>query len=381
MLSTKTREMTTPVPFLDLKGQFGQLEDDLSCTLLEVARSGQYVLGPHVEAFEQMFAEYVGAQYCVAVNSGTSALHLALLAAGVGPGDEVLTVPMTFIATSWAISYVGARPVFVDIDPMTYTMDVERAERLITPKVRAILPVHLYGQPADIRGLVQLSRRHGIPLIEDAAQAHGATYAGKHVGNFGLCGCFSFYPGKNLGAYGEGGAVVTDDEKVAKRMRCLRDHAQAQRYVHREIGFNYRMDAFQGAILNVKLRHLPRWTAARALLAARYHTLLSKLPLTLPSEVAERKHAWHLYVTMVRDRDRVRSELDARGIQTGLHYPIPLHMQQAYSHLGYVPGDFQVAERVGRECLSLPLFPEMTRQQQDAVCDALKDILQDGKQP
>ena len=375
MLSTKSRELAASIPFLDLKSQFLELEDELSCTLLEVARSGQYVLGQQVETFEQLFADYIGAQYCVAVNSGTSALHLALLAAGVGPGDDVLTVPMTFIATSWAISYVGARPVYVDVDPLTQTMDPDRAERLLTRRVRAILPVHLYGQPADLRPLLQLSQKYGIPLIEDAAQAHGACYSGKRVGNFGLAGCFSFYPGKNLGAYGEGGAVVTDDEKVATRLRSLRDHAQSQRYHHREIGFNYRMDAFQGAVLSVKLRHLDDWNAARRRLAARYQSRLAGLPIVLPREASERRHVWHLFVTLVSERDRIREELAARGIQTGLHYPIPLHLQQAYSHLGYKAGDFPVAERIGRECLSLPLFPEMLPEQQDAVCEALADVL------
>jgi dTDP-4-amino-4,6-dideoxygalactose transaminase len=375
MSITKTLEVT--IPFLDLKAQFATLEDDVCSALLDVARSGQYVLGPHVEAFEEAFAEYIGARHCVALNSGTSALHLALLAAGVGPGDEVLTVPMTFIATSWAISYIGATPVFVDVDPDTYTMDPQKAASRITPRVKAILPVHLYGQPADLRLLMQLSERHGIPLIEDAAQAHGARYAGKRVGNMGLCGCFSFYPGKNLGAYGEGGAVITDDHQIAERMRRLRDHAQSRRYHHEEIGFNYRMDAFQGAILGVKLRYLEEWTKARRNLAARYRDRLQGLPLTLPQEAIDRQSVWHLYVTLVANREEARRGLEARGVQTGLHYPIPLHMQKAYQHLGYHEGDFPITERIARECLSLPMFPEMTFEQQDAVCEALAEVLQE----
>jgi dTDP-4-amino-4,6-dideoxygalactose transaminase len=365
----------TVVPFLDLQTQYARIREDIGQALLEVADSGSYVLGPRVEAFEGAFANFTGAEHCIAVNSGTSALHLALLAAGVGAGDEVVTVPMTFIATSWAVSYVGARPVFVDVDPETYTLDPARLEAAITPRTKAILPVHLYGQPADLSPILDVAARHGLPVIEDAAQAHAATYGGRPAGSFGLCGCFSFYPGKNLGAYGEGGAVVTNDAKVAARMRSLRDHAQSQRYHHDEVGFNYRMDAFQGAVLGVKLPHLARWTQARRFLAERYGKRLADLPLQLPREAAGREHAWHLYVVLHSDRDRVRESLEAAGVRTGLHYPIPLHLQQAYRHLGYKPGDFPVAERVARECLTLPLFPEMTVRQQDLVVDALTDAL------
>jgi dTDP-4-amino-4,6-dideoxygalactose transaminase len=368
----------TAVPFLDLKAQFARLRDDVSRELLEVAESSVYVLGPKVEAFEEAFAHFLGAGHCVGVNSGTSALHLALLAAGVGAFDEVITVPMTFIATSWAVSYVGATPVFVDVDPATYTMDPARVEARITPRTKAILPVHLYGQPADLGPLLEVGRRHGIPVIEDAAQAHAARYAGRRAGTIGLCGCFSFYPGKNLGAYGEAGAVVTDDAALAARLRALRDHAQSRRYHHEEIGFNYRMDALQGAVLGVKLKHLERWTQARRDLAGRYAERLADLPLQLPVQAEGREHAWHLYVVLHPERDRLRAALEAAGVQTGLHYPIPLHLQRAYRHLGHRPGDFPVAERVGRECLSLPLYPEMTHRQQDAVTDALAEALRGG---
>jgi dTDP-4-amino-4,6-dideoxygalactose transaminase len=344
--------------------------------LLEVASSSAYVLGPKVREFEQAFARYLGAKHCVGLNSGTSALHLALICAGVKPGDEVITVPMTFIATSWAISYVGATPVYVDVDPATYTMDVEQVAKRITPNTKALLPVHLYGQPADLEPLLELGRRYGIPVIEDAAQAHGARYHGKSVGTFGLCGCFSFYPGKNLGAYGEAGAVVTDDDRIAGRLYALRDHAQEKRYQHEEIGFNYRMDSLQGAVLAIKLKHLIRWTEARCFLAERYKKQLGELPLQLPAQAADRRHVWHLFVILRPDRDQLRGDLEARGIQTGLHYPIPLHLQKAYQHLGYRSGDFPVAERIGRECLTLPLFPEMTLPQQDAVIEALSDLLQ-----
>jgi dTDP-4-amino-4,6-dideoxygalactose transaminase len=370
-------QLTSPelVPMLDLRGQYAQLREELLRALQEVADSTTYVLGPKVTEFEQAFAAYVGARHCVAVNSGTSALHLALVSAGVGRWDEVITVPMTFIATSWAVSYVGATPVFVDVDPRTYTMDPDQVERRITPRTRAILPVHLYGQPADLAPLLDISRRRGIPLIEDAAQAHGAQYGGRRVGTLGLAGCFSFYPGKNLGAMGEGGAVVTNDDDVAVRLRALRDHGQSRRYHHDELGFNYRMDALQGAVLGVKLKHLDAWTQARSLLADRYQEQLQSLPLQLPHCGPDRSHAWHLFVVLHPQRDRLRRELDARGIQTGLHYPVPLHLQKAYSHLANHEGDFPVAERIGRECLTLPLFPELTIRQQDAVTAALAEVL------
>ena len=326
-------------------------------------------------AFEQAFAAAHGVKHCIGVNTGTSALHLALLTAGVGPGDEVITVPMTFVATSWAISYCSANPVFVDVDPATYTMDPDRVAKRITPRTKAIMPVHLYGQPADLAPLRAIADHYGVPLIEDAAQAHLATYRGKPVGGFGQAAGFSFYPGKNLGACGEGGAVVTDDDNIAARMRALRDHAQTQRYHHAEIGFNYRMDAMQGAVLGIKFKHLARWTERRRFLAERYLHLLRDLPLDLPLVRPDCEPVWHLFVVLHPERDRIRAALEARGIQTGLHYPIPVHLQPAYRHLGHTPGDFPVAERVGRECFTLPLYPEMTEAQQDAVIAALAEAV------
>ncbi len=364
-----------PVPVMDVRAQYARLRAEILAALEEVADSTAYVLGPKVEEFERAFASYTGARHCVGVNSGTSALHLALICAGVGPGDEVITPPMTFIATSWAVSYCGARPVYADVDPVTYTLDPEQVERKITPRTRAILPVHLYGQPADLGALRDVAERHGVALVEDAAQAHGARYGGRHVGTSGLCGCFSFYPGKNLGAAGEAGAVVTDDDRVAARMRALRDHAQEQRYHHGEIGFNYRMDGFQGAVLGVKLKYLDRWTETRRRLADRYLEALAGLPLVLPVEAPGRRHVRHLFVVLHPERDRLRRALEARGVLTGLHYPIPLHLQKAYSPLGHRPGDFPVAERVGLDCVTLPLFPEMTARQQELVIDALTDAL------
>ncbi len=365
----------TVVPLADLRAQYNSLRSEIIPQLLEVAGSTNYVLGPKVQQFEEDFATFVGVKHCVAVNSGTSALHLALIGAGVGAGDEVITVPMTFIATSWAISYCHATPVYVDVDPVTYTMDPEQIERRITSKTKAILPVHLYGQCADMDAILAIGKKHGIPVIEDAAQAHGARYLGRDAGTMGMSGCFSFYPGKNLGAYGEAGAVVTNDDALARRFRALRDHAQDKRYHHSEIGFNYRMDAMQGAVLGVKLRHLEEWTDARIGLAARYHQLLSDLEIELPEVANQRRHVWHLFVALHPQRDRIRKELEAAGIHTGLHYPIPLHLQKAYQHLGGQVGDYPVAEKVANQCLTLPLFAEMTQQQQDAVVDALTHVL------
>jgi len=382
MTSTGTTLPTTaaaanepPVPFLDLSAQYATIRDEVLEALCEVAESTVYVLGPRVVEFERAFADYVGARYCIGVNSGTSALHLALICGGVQSGDEVITVPLTFIATSWAISYIGAKPVFVDVDPVTYTMDMRQVEERITRQTRAIVPVHLYGQPADLEPLLEISHRRGIPVVEDAAQAHGARYHNRGAGTLGFCGCYSFYPGKNLGAYGEAGAIITDDAQVAERLRALRDHAQSRRYHHSELGFNYRMDAFQGAVLSVKLKHLESWTEARRRLAARYHEGLAQVPLKLPIEAPGRRHVWHLFVALHPERDRIRRELEARGIQTGLHYPVPVHLQDAYAHLEHRPGNFPIAERIARDCFTLPLYPEMTEKQQDRVISALHEIL------
>jgi dTDP-4-amino-4,6-dideoxygalactose transaminase len=366
------------VPLADLPAQFRGIRDEVLRSVVELGESAAFCLGPKVVEFEHAFAQYIGAKHCVGVSSGTAALHLALICAGVGRGHEVITVPMTFVATTWAVSYCGATPVFVDVDPVTCTMDPEQVEQRITPRTKAILPVHLYGQPADLRPLLEIGRRYGIPVIEDAAQAHGARYDGQGAGALGLCGCFSFYPGKNLGALGESGGIVTNDDAIAARLRRLRDHAQEVRYHHDEIGFNYRMEGIQGAVLGIKLKHLEEWTETRRALAARYHSLLAGLPLELPTEAAGRRHVWHLYVARTPHRDRIRQLLADRGIQSGLHYPVPVHLQKAYRNLGHVIGDFPVAERIARECLTLPLFPEMTADQQTAVTDALMDILQEG---
>ena len=370
-----TQMTQTNVPFLDLQAQYRSIREELIAALTDVADSTRYVLGPAVADFEQEFATYMGAEHCVAVNSGTSALHLALIAAGVEAGDEVITVPMTFVATTWAITYVGAKPVFVDVDPVHYTMDPAQVEASITERTKAILPVHLYGQSAALEPLLAIGAAHGIPVIEDAAQAHGASYQGQPVGHQGLVGCFSFYPGKNLGAMGEGGAITTNDAAVARRIAALRDHAQGERYHHDELGFNYRMDAFQGAALGVKLRHLESWIEGRRQAASRYNELLGDLPVQLPVEASDNRHVWHLYVILHPERDRIQAQLGERGVSTGLHYPIPVHLQQAYDDLGHRPGDFPVAEQVAAQCLSLPMYPELTASQQHVVAEALGEVL------
>ncbi|MBY5773308.1 aminotransferase class V-fold PLP-dependent enzyme [Rhizobium leguminosarum bv. viciae] len=361
------------IPFLDIKAQYQSIKGEIDAAVLGVLASGQYVLGDEVAHFEQEFADYCNVKHAIAVNTGTSALHLALLAAGVGPGDEVITVPFTFVATVSAICYTGARPVFVDVEPVTLTMDPAEVEAKITPRTKAIVPVHLYGQMADMDAIKAIAERHGIPVIEDACQAHGAQYKGHRAGSIGLSGCFSFYPGKNLGACGEGGMVVTNDDDQAKTMRMLRDWGQEQRYHHLLKGFNYRMDAIQGAILRVKLRHLEAWTEARRTHARRYSSLLAgSTVLTIPVEASDRRHVYHVYAIRSRDRDGLQRLLSAEGIPSGLHYPIPVHLQKAHADLGYQAGDFPVSEAAAREVLSLPIYPEMPVRHVDQVVAALE---------
>jgi len=356
------------IPFLDLKAQYAAIKTELDAAVLKVLASGQYVLGDEVAAFEDEFASFCGAGHGVAVNTGTSALHLGLLAAGVGPGDEVVTVPFTFVASAAAIVMAGARPVFVDISPASFTMDPVQLEKAVTHRTKAIVPVHLYGQMADMDAIMAVARRHNIPVVEDACQAHGAGYHGEAAGSMGLSGCFSFYPGKNLGACGEGGIVVTSDPEQAKRMRMLRDWGQEQRYHHLVKGFNYRMDALQGAILRVKLRHLEKWTEARRQIAHRYSALLHDSSIVRPpAELPGRRHVYHIYAVRTRDRDGLRRMLEAEGVQTGLHYPIPVHLQPAHADLGYRPGDFPESEAAAREVLSLPIHPDMSLRQAEQV--------------
>jgi len=340
-----------------------QLVPEVDAAIAAVLENAEFALGPAVDAFERDFAAYVHSAYAIAVNSGTSALHVAMLAAGVGPGDEVITVPFTFVATVAAIEYTGAKPVLVDIDPEYYTMDPGALEAVITPRTKAIIPVHLFGQPADMDPIMEIARRHGVTVIEDAAQAHGAEYRGRRAGSIGDIGCFSFYPGKNLGAYGEGGAAVTSDPQHAEKMRLLRSWGERTRYEHSVKGFNYRMDGIQGAVLGVKLRHLDRWTEARRVHAAAYERALSGTATRVPKARPGVRHVYHVFAVRLPQRDAWRAYLNECGVQTGVHYPIPIHMQPAYGDLGYAPGDFPVAETVAREVLSLPMFAELTSTQ------------------
>lgn len=359
------------VPYLDLVAQMRPLRKEIDAAIARTLDSCSFCLGPDVTQFEKDFAQFCGAEHCVAFNSGTSALHIALLLLKVGPGDEVISTPSTFVATSWAISYVGARPVYVDVDDATFNLDPKLVEKAITPRTKAIMPVHLYGLPADLEPLLAICRKHNLPLVEDAAQAHAAKYKGRVVGTFGEISCFSFYPGKNLGAYGEAGALVTNNAAYAARARALREHGSTQRYYHDEIGFNYRMEGIQGAVLGIKLKHLQEWTDERRRVAQRYGELLRDTPLQLPRDTDHTQSAWHLYVVRHPRRDELKKHLEANKVGCALHYPLPLHLQKAYAHLGYKAGDFPVAEKAAQECLSLPIYPELSDAQIQRVSEVI----------
>jgi dTDP-4-amino-4,6-dideoxygalactose transaminase len=363
------------IPFLDLQAQYGQIKREIDAAVTRVIGSTQFVLGPEVAAFEERFADYCDTKYCIGLNSGTSALHLALLAAGIGSGDEVITVSMTFVATTAAILYCGAKPVFVDIDSDTWTMDPNLVEAAVTSRTRAILPVHLHGLMADMGPIVAVARRHGLVVIEDAAQSHGAKYKGLSAGSTGDLGCFSFYPGKNLGAYGEGGAVVTNDPELAHRIALLRDWGQESKYKHVMPGYNYRMDAIQGAVLNVKMDYVESWTEGRRSVAAQYDRLLAGGRPQSPAPPLHSRHVYHVYAVRVGDRDRAQMALDEAGIGTNIHYPIPVHLQKAYAELGYRPGDFPVTESAADQFLSLPIYAELEPDQVAAVVLELERAL------
>jgi dTDP-4-amino-4,6-dideoxygalactose transaminase len=363
------------VPYIDLRAQYASLRDEILAALDAVCRKGAFILGEEVAIFECEFAAYCETKHCVALNSGTSALHLALRAAGVGSGDEVITSANTFIATAEAISYTGARPVFVDIDPRTANLDPQLLPAAITPRTKAVIPVHLYGRPANPNPILEIATRGGLAVIEDACQAHGARYRGKRVGGFGRAAAFSFYPTKNLGAYGEGGALTTNDDAVAEFARALRSHGECRRYFHDFVGYNYRMDAFQGAVLRVKLRRLEVWTARRRELAALYRRLLSGARVDIPEDDPHSECVYHLFVVYVENRDTVRTQLESRGIHTAIHYPLPIHLQKAYRDLGYKPGSFPRTERACERALSLPFFPEMSNEQVEYVAAVLSEIV------
>lgn len=371
---TTTAEKAAPVPYLDLPLQMRGIRKEIDAAIARTLDNCSFCLGPDVVQFEKDFAKFCGAEHCVAFNSGTSALHIAMILLGIGRDDEVITTPCTFVATSWAISYVNAKPVYVDVDDATFNLKPELVERAITKRTKAIMPVHLYGHPADLDPLLKICHKHNLPLVEDACQAHAAKYKGKVVGTFGAISCFSFYPGKNLGAYGEGGALVTNNAAFAARARSLREHGSTQRYYHDEVGFNYRMEGIQGAVLGVKLKHLDKWTRDRRRVAHRYHELLADTALQLPIEADYAESAYHLYVVRHPRRDDLKKHLEANKVGCALHYPLSLHLQKCYAYLGHKAGDFPVAEKAAAECLSLPIFPEMTDAQIERVSEVVHEF-------
>lgn len=360
------------IPIIDLKAQYQSIKGEIGPAVAGVLESCQFALGSEVAAFEQEFTAYCSAQSGIAVNSGTSALHLSLLAAGVGPGDEVITVPFTFVATVAAVCYTGARPVFVDIEPRSYTLNASQLEGAITARTKAVIPVHLYGQAADMDPIMEVAGRHGLVVIEDTAQAHGGEYKGRRLGSIGDLGCFSFYPSKNLGACGEGGMVVTNNPDYARTIRMLRDWGQDRKYHHSLKGFNYRMDGLQGAILRVKLRHLEAWNETRRAHAAKYNGLLAGAGVQTPEAMPYARHVYYVYSVRTQRRDALQQALQAAGIQTAIHYPIPVHLQPAHADLGYCAGDFPCSESAAAEVLSLPMYAELTDGQIKTVADAVR---------
>lgn len=364
---------TEPIPFVDLKAQYWTISDEVNSAISEVVENTSFILGKPVQDLEEAFAKYCSVSYAIGVDSGTSALHLALLASGVGPGDEVITTANTFIATALAISYTGARPVLVDVDPETYTIDVQKFRDAITSQTKAVIPVHLYGHPADMYPLLEIAEENNLIVIEDACQAHGARYFGERVGSLGKAAAFSFYPAKNLGAFGDGGMVVTDDPEVADTIRILRDVGQKEKYHHLMKGFNHRLDALQAAVLKVKLPHLDRWNEARRLVADQYNQLFDRSLVATPVERDNTEHVYHLYVIRVEDRDGLRKYLGQKNIYTGIHYPIPIHLQHAYKDLGYRKGDFPISETCADHIVSLPMYPELSSERIEQVVRAVHD--------
>jgi dTDP-4-amino-4,6-dideoxygalactose transaminase len=364
------------VPFLDLKAQYASLREDIDAAIHKVLDHAAFAGGPFVAAFEEEFARFCGVPHAVGVGSGTDALWLALLALGIGRGDEVITVPNTFIATAEAITYAGAHPVFVDVDDKTYNMDPSKIAAAITPRTRAIIPVHLFGQMADMDPIMDIAREHGLAVIEDASQAHGAEYKGRSAGSIGDVGCFSFYPGKNLGAYGEAGGIVTSNNDIAQVLRMLRDHGQARKYIHQYIGWNARMDGIQGAVLSVKIKKLRQANERRREHAKLYDDLLRDVPeIRTPHEAPHGRHVYHIYAIRAKDRDLLIQSMAERSITCGIHYPVPLHLQGAYSYLNLGPGAYPVAEAGASEFVSLPMYPELSREQIEYVAHELVDAI------
>ncbi len=362
--------MTGIIPAFELKRQYHSIREEIDRKIQDVLASGEMILGENVSCFERQFSGYCNAGFGIGTGSGTEALHLALLSCGIGGGDEVITAPNTAVPTVSAISLANASPIFVDVDPETYTIDAGGIEEGITGKTRAIIPVHLFGHPCDMDPVMEIAERHGLRVIEDACQAHGTEYKGRRVGSIGDVGCFSFYPTKNLGAYGDGGMAVTNNEEIAERLRLLRNYGQTEKNVHRIIGFNSRLDEIQAAVLRVKLRHLEEWNERRRRNAGLYRRHLGP-GVIMPLEREWARHVYHLYVIRSGERDRLQAWLKSRGISTGIHYPSPVHMQEAYRHLGYKRGSFPVSEGDAGEMLSLPMFPELTRGEIERVADAV----------
>ncbi len=366
--------MDKPIPFLDLKSHHAALRTELDRAIKEVIDSGAFAGGPFVEKFERDFAAYCGSRYAIGVGSGTEALWLSLLACGVGPGDEVITVANTFMATAEAITYCGARPVFVDVNETTYTMDPAGLEDALGPRTKAIIPVHLFGQPADMDPILEFGRKHNLFVIEDAAQAHGAKYKGRTAGTIGDAGCFSFYPSKNLGALGEAGAIITNDAELQEKLRILRDHGQVRKYHHDVIGWNCRMDGIQAAVLSVKLPYLESGNSLRRTHSLEYNRAFDGMgEVITPFEASYARHVYHVYVIRVEERDEVTRFLRERAIQCAVHYPIPIHLQKAYQDLGYKPGSLPISEQIARQFISLPMFPELTEAQINMVVLATKE--------
>ncbi len=361
------------VPFLDLKAQYRAIKEEVDTAILTVVENTAFAGGPFVKAFEDDFAQFCGTKHCVGVSSGTSALWLALNAVGIGKGDEVITAANTFIATAEAISFCSAKPVFVDVDEQTYNMDPWSLEAAITHRTKAVIPVHLFGQMADMDAIMKIARKYNLYVIEDASQAHGAEYQGKRAGSIGDIGCFSFYPGKNLGAYGEAGGIVTNNDEWAEKMRIFRDHGQSKKYYHDIVGWNARMDGIQGGVLSVKLKYLEKWTEMRRRNAALYNELLADDERFItPTEAEYGKHVYHIYAIRSKERDQLIRELAEKEVFCGIHYPVPLHLQQAYYFLGYREGVFPVAERCAAEYLSLPMFAELSEKQIHHVVKSLQ---------
>ncbi len=364
------------IPVIDLKVQHEALAAEIMEVLSGIVAAGAFVGGPQLEAFEREWAAFCGADHAIGVGSGTDAVRFALMGTGVGAGDEVVTVPFTFVATLEAILQAGAKPILVDVDPGTYTLDPGRLEAAITPKTRALLPVHLYGQPADMEALQQIADRRGLLLLEDASQAHGATCRGRTAGSLGRAAAFSFYPAKNMGACGEAGAVTTSDPEVARKVRMLREHGQSSKNAHDFPGFNAKMDAIQAAVLRIKLKRLPQWNEARRAVASVYDRLLADVPgLILPRQAGFARSVYHLYVVRTARRDELQEHLKAHGIATGVHYPVPLHFQKAFAYLGYSRGDFPVSEKLAEEVLSLPIYPELPLDSVEYICSRVRDFM------